>query len=974
LLSTPDPDHPLSFLDSVRIAEGELVVVDRKEGLAWRAPVANIELRRQTGGLTGQVDLAFAPNGRRADVNASFIYDSAEEVIDLSASFLQVRLPAMAAAVSELAPLGGVTSPLRGRASATVGIDGSLEEAYFELWGGPGEISIPDLVIAPLPLRSLNLEGGIDGAARRLTLATAALDFGTAEEAGPAVELSGSLTSSRPAFAGDWDIEAEARLGGVPLDDLKDYWPESVAPNARPWVTENILSGMAEEVVASANFAVPGGKLEALEVRSLTGRMAYSGLEVHYLRPLPPIVSVSGTTEFDQDKMAFSVTSGRLDSISVETAEIVIDNLLSADTEKGIRQSIHIDLLAEGPVHRILELLNHERLDLVAGLGIDPDGSAGHARARTTFAFPLIKALKFDHVEITSSAEMTDVAMRDMLMGQDVTAGQLQLDLTRKGMQVEGPLNLGGIPLVASWQESFSLESEIRSLVQATVPLVDDEGRRKLGLDFGERLEGPTSASVTYIIRRDGPNGVDATLDLRDARLALPSVRWEKPSGVPGEAKLAVEMVDGKVVSYSSIEIEAGSLLARGRGLPNQDGRDIAYLALDEFRFGNSALSDVTLTRQGDGFDIAIGGGVLDVTAFAREQAGGGAVESASEPFPTSGSDDGVYASLRLRAPNLTAIFFAPQRSLEAVSLDLYRSEAGWETIHFSGRVPRRLWYNDGQAGPSGALLETPAGVPRNPGSEVGNNDSEPPEPVFQVPDPNKDPERERTFTVDFRRHPEDGYALYAASNDAGAVLRALGLVDHMEGGSLELSGRSGGPLPKHPIAARVEAHKFVLHNAPAMARLLTVASLTGLLSVLNGDGIYFERLVGEFNLDDGLGTTDLMRAYGPSIGLTAKGSIHFDTGQSDLKGTVVPAYTFNRLLGKIPLFGWILTGGEGGGIIAVTYTMKGHLGDPAVDVNPLSALAPGFLRGILTGTLGGGDGGDGGDAPAQAFPEGRDR
>jgi hypothetical protein len=275
----------------------------------------------------------------------------------------------------------------------------------------------------------------------------------------------------------------------------------------------------------------------------------------------------------------------------------------------------------------------------------------------------------------------------------------------------------------------------------------------------------------------------------------------------------------------------------------------------------------------------------------------------------------------------------------------------------------------EGQAGPSGALLESQPGITRNPGSKVADDDNEPPEPVFEAPDPNEDPERERTFTVDFRPHPEGGYALYAASNDAGAVLRALGLVDQMEGGSLELSGRSDGPLPKHPVAARVEAHKFVMHDAPAMARLLTVASLTGVLSVLNGTGIYFERLEGEFDLDDGLGTTDLMRAYGPSIGLTAKGSIHFDTGQSDLKGTVVPAYTFNRLLGKIPLFGWLLTGGEGGGIIAVTYTMKGHLGDPEVDVNPLSALAPGFLRGILTGTLGG----DGG-APAEAFPEGRNR
>ena len=47
----------------------------------------------------------------------------------------------------------------------------------------------------------------------------------------------------------------------------------------------------------------------------------------------------------------------------------------------------------------------------------------------------------------------------------------------------------------------------------------------------------------------------------------------------------------------------------------------------------------------------------------------------------------------------------------------------------------------------------------------------------------------------------------------------------------------------------------------------------------------------------------------------------------------------------KIPILGRLLVGREGEGLFAVTYTMKGDLKDPRVVVNPLSALAPGFLR-----------------------------
>ena len=50
-------------------------------------------------------------------------------------------------------------------------------------------------------------------------------------------------------------------------------------------------------------------------------------------------------------------------------------------------------------------------------------------------------------------------------------------------------------------------------------------------------------------------------------------------------------------------------------------------------------------------------------------------------------------------------------------------------------------------------------------------------------------------------------------------------------------------------------------------------------------------------------------------------------------------------ILGSIPLIGDILTGGEGGGLFAFTYTIRGSFADPSVSVNPLSVLAPGFLR-----------------------------
>ena len=153
--------------------------------------------------------------------------------------------------------------------------------------------------------------------------------------------------------------------------------------------------------------------------------------------------------------------------------------------------------------------------------------------------------------------------------------------------------------------------------------------------------------------------------------------------------------------------------------------------------------------------------------------------------------------------------------------------------------------------------------------------------------------------------------------------------------------------------------------DTPVLARLLTVASFTGLSDTLSGNGIRFDRLKGDFKLTDGVAETKLLRAYGPGLGITSQGSIDFDRAEIDLEGTIVPAYSVNQVLQKIPLVGVLLTGGEGEGLFAVLYSTSGSLTDPEVSVNPLSLLTPGFLRSVF--------GRRGGDAPT-VFPEGPDK
>jgi hypothetical protein len=92
----------------------------------------------------------------------------------------------------------------------------------------------------------------------------------------------------------------------------------------------------------------------------------------------------------------------------------------------------------------------------------------------------------------------------------------------------------------------------------------------------------------------------------------------------------------------------------------------------------------------------------------------------------------------------------------------------------------------------------------------------------------------------------------------------------------------------------------------------------------------------------------DNARAFSASLGITAQGDIDTKGHRVNMKGTVVPAYFFNQLPGKIPLLGRLFSPEKGGGLFAANYSVTGSLADPHVSVNALSALTPGFLRGVF--------------------------
>ncbi|PJI40246.1 MAG: hypothetical protein CTR53_11285 [Ferrovibrio sp.] len=189
-----------------------------------------------------------------------------------------------------------------------------------------------------------------------------------------------------------------------------------------------------------------------------------------------------------------------------------------------------------------------------------------------------------------------------------------------------------------------------------------------------------------------------------------------------------------------------------------------------------------------------------------------------------------------------------------------------------------------------------------------------------------------------------DGRSLKLLSDNAGAVLHFLGITD-MQGGTMEVTGRYDDTLPTQPLTGKMTLSNVKAVRAPFLARLFGAASFAGLGALLSGDGINFEHGDVPFQERDGILTIQPSRLSGPQLGISLEGHVNQKTDMVSINGTAVPAFVLNTMLGKIPLLGDLLVGD---GIIGVNFAVSGAKSDPQFTVNPLSAIAPGFLRRIF--------------------------
>ena len=878
LLGEPDSSKPGRTLRVFSIRNADLQIEDRALGTTWHAPQTDISIRRVADGLLAQGRASLDLSGERGDLGLEVAYHKGDGVVDGELRLAGIRPAMLARFGGPVAQLSIIDMPLAGSVSVRMDGAGAVERLAFDLSGGAGELQLPAPFSGSRKVAGASLRGEFGRNLARLDLSELRIDLG-----GPSLTVAALVDGLGGA---DTSIKAEAVLRDVPVDQVGELWPASLAANARDWVVPNLSKGMVREASLTLSVRSPSGKFDDMVLDHVGGEIRPEGVTVDYLRPMPPAKNTAAVCTFDASSFRIALKAGEVFGLRLKEGTIVFTGLDKED------QFADIDLMIAGPATDALRLIDSPPLRYAQALGIEPGKIGGEAVTRLHLRFPLLKALRLDDLAIKANAVVKAVKIPKVMMGLDLNDGVLELAVDAKGLDASGPVMLGSIPGTLLWRENFSAKGvPFRSRYQVKAPVVSEDQRKVLGLDgapfVAPFIAGPVGADVTATFSDGGKAEIEAKVDLTPSAMQLPGLGWKKEAGKPGNAEVTVKLDHKLISSVPRFVVAAGDLDTRGSVSFNPEGgaRRIEFAKLAYGR--TSGDGAITLRPDKAGLDIVFKGASFDAEpAISRDEGDkkGNRTEADKPPAMT------INATAR-------SLWVSDKGAIQNATVALGRDAEEWRSMSVKGGLVGGKIF--------AATLQQQAGVKR------------------------------RAFSV--------------TSDDAGGVMRTFDIFGDMEGGDLGIEGYVDDTRKDQPFVGTIKVSDYHVRNAPVLARLVTVAALTGVVDLLQGEGVGFSSLEAPFTLADGLVEVKDVRAWGAALGITAKGQIDLDRSRIAMEGTVVPAYALNSVLGKIPVLGWLVTGGEkGGGVIAFNYTMKGSTDDPVVTVNPLSALTPGFLRNLF--------------------------
>ena len=559
-----------------------------------------------------------------------------------------------------------------------------------------------------------------------------------------------------------------------------------------------------------------------------------------------------------------------------------------------------------GPAPAVMALLAQPKLGLPREALYDPKRLAGDVSVDLSLSFPLLNTLAVADVEVGATAALSNFSMKGAIGTVDLTEAVGRVVYGNSQLEVTGQGKLDGNPAEILWREMFAARAPVRQRyeVKGAFPTAVVA---KAGFPSPEPfVSGTVGTAIAYQVLANGTGELTAKLDLKGAKASIVPLGWTKTAGSDGGLSLVVRLARGGKLAAVDFDGQAPGLSAKGQARFVGDSA-LEQVSLQHIAMGRSNLA-VDWKRTATGMDIDLKGRALEWSRVRQ-----------------------ILRDREDTAGNRPANAASPSTTRVAVQIDQVLVERG--TL---GGLKGRIEIADERiamaeialgGGDGSAFRVTPAAAASGPGRAV---------------------------------------AVYIPN--LGALLGQAGWLDGYTGSFLDFTGRFDDAKPESPLEGVLKLGPYRLEQVTPRK---DVGSMNSTIEGLNRVGNAEQQFNGlDANIVKTGDRIDIRngRTNGPSIGLTASGTLDLGTETARLRGVVVPGFTLNNLLSNVPLIGPLLTGGKDGGLFAISYRLDGPLDDLKTDINVMSALTPGALREVFTAPA------DGSRTPDTTQPTGQER
>jgi uncharacterized protein YhdP len=203
---------------------------------------------------------------------------------------------------------------------------------------------------------------------------------------------------------------------------------------------------------------------------------------------------------------------------------------------------------------------------------------------------------------------------------------------------------------------------------------------------------------------------------------------------------------------------------------------------------------------------------------------------------------------------------------------------------------------------------------------------------------------RERRYDLNFGLERVNAEHLFQALDVSKAVTGTLSL-----SGDLTARGATLADLKRTALGnVKLKLEKGTLRKFSMLSKMFSILNVAQLLKFqlpdMVSNGMPYNDIHGSFSFSDGsIATQDLfMNSNAMNISIIGKA----DMVKEELNFTigVQPLQTVDKIVNRIPVVGWLLTG-KGKSVVTAYFEAKGKWSDPQVSAIPVSSMAKGALN-----------------------------